>query len=108
GKFEEGCVVLRRALDLDENNPPIRLALIKGLVDQAKDLIKVRWQDAEPFIHDAEQLDPNNTDVRRLRSILQDNRRKEAVNQCLARARDYQANGDILKALSTVEEGLKI
>jgi len=105
--YGEGLEALRKASGLDGSNPVIRAALLNALVEQARSVLGQDWRAAEPLVLEALRIDGSNPVVRGLEGLVLDYKRKEMVDDSLARARDLQAAGDLPGALRTVEEALR-
>ena len=106
GRVEEAASVLRQARKLDTQNEAIRAALISALVEQARSQLEHSWQAADDLAQQALELDLTDPQVRSLKSLILDRRREEYVNECVAQARRYQADGAIEAALQQVRKGL--
>jgi len=107
GRIEDGLATLRRAHELDERNGTIRAAFIDVLLKQARAVLDSDWHAAENLIRQILDLEPNNAPARSLRTLLEDRRRTEFVDRFVGMARQKQADGDLVGALSQLEEGLK-
>jgi serine/threonine protein kinase len=105
--YGEGLAALRKASELDGSNPVIRAALLNALVEQARSVLGQDWRAAEPLVLEALRIDGSNPVVRGLEGLVLDYKRKEMVDDSLARARDLQASGDLPGALKVVEEALR-
>jgi len=105
--YGEGLEALRKASELDGSNPVIRAALLNALVEQARSVLGQDWRAAEPLILEALRIDSSNPVVRGLEGLVSDYKRKEMVDDSLARARDLQAAGDLSGALKAVEDALR-
>lgn len=106
GQFNEAAAALRRALTLDEKEPRIRTALIDGLLRGARATSESEPEAAEGFVRQALELDPKNSTARSLRTLLEDKRRDREVDECLAKVRQTQLQGDIDAALEVLRAGL--
>jgi len=104
--YSEGLDALRRAERLDPRNSAIRAILLTCLVEHSRELITKDWRAAEPLIQEASALNAEDPVVRSLNSLLESNKRQEAINNILVEARGLQAADDIPGALKKVEEGL--
>ncbi|MEW5977002.1 MAG: protein kinase [Acidobacteriota bacterium] len=102
----EGLECLHRAFQLDQSNPVVRGVLVSALVQRARDLLETDWRAAEPLIQEALALDPANSHVSGLQTLLSDQKKEELVTKLLAKARQFQTEGDLKAALTCVEEGL--
>ena len=107
GNFDDGIEKLRHAAELDERNPLVRSAVVAALVDRAQVLLADDWRAAEALIQKALELDPNYAFAKSLRSSVQDYRRKETVNGCLAECRELQAKGEMPAALAVLQQCLE-
>jgi serine/threonine protein kinase len=104
--YQEGLVSLRKAERLDPRNRLARAALLSGLVSQARGLMLNDWRSSEPLVKEALDLEPTDPVARSLLSVLDDNRRHEAIATILSSARNYQAEGHLSDALQVVERGM--
>jgi serine/threonine-protein kinase len=107
GCVEEATGLLRQARNLDSHSEVIRAALISALVEQARSELEHSWQAADDLAQQALELDPTDPQVRSVKSLILDRRREEYVNECVAQARRYQADGMIEAALGRVRQGLE-
>jgi serine/threonine protein kinase len=105
-RFEEGVAILRKARQLDESNSAVRAALVDTLTEQARLALETSWRDAEELLSQALELDPAHAKAKSLRTLAQDKKREEFVNQCVSQARQLQGSGDLEGALKQVEQGL--
>ena len=105
-RMEEGLELLRRANQLDRQNPVIKAVLVNVLLDQARRLVDSNWRAAEPLLEQALEIDPGNSVAVGLRTLLEDNKRNERVDHWISQARQAQATGDLSAALERVEQGL--
>jgi serine/threonine-protein kinase len=105
-KFEDGINALRRAHSMDLHNPVVRAVLLDTLAERARAVLETDWHSAEGFIGEALELDPGHPLARSLRTLIDDQRREEFVDQCVSRARQLQAAGDLEAALAQVEQGI--
>ncbi len=105
-RFEEGVETLRKAHQLDEANPSIRVALVETLVEQARSIVDKDWSAAAELTRQALALDPSHSQAKSLRTLALDRQREEFVDGCLGQARQLQTAGDLEGALRVVEQGL--
>jgi serine/threonine protein kinase len=107
-EFTEGISLLRRARELDENNPTARSVLSNALVEQAQLHVEKNLQAAEDLIQQALDLSPGHPLARNLRTAILDRKREQLVDECLSRARRLRAAADLAGALARVEEAVAI
>ncbi|HEY7208979.1 MAG TPA: protein kinase [Bryobacteraceae bacterium] len=107
GQFEEATAELERALKLDERNAGMRNALVSLLVERASLLLEKDRKLAAPLAQEAYELDPQHPAVKRLRSLINEAKRKDYVTQCVAEARELQMSGNFSGASARLTEGLK-
>lgn len=107
-RLEEARETLRRASQLNPKDPLVRDALRHALVEHARAILESDWREAEPLVQEAATLDGAHTDVRHLRSLVTDSKRKESVSQALAEAREQQAADNLPSALEVVEGALAV
>ena len=105
-RFEEGVEILRKARQLDESNPAIRATLVDTLTERARAVLETNWRGAEELLSQALDLDPAHAQAKSLRTLAQDKKREEFVNQCVSQARQLQGSGDLEGASKQVEQGL--
>jgi eukaryotic-like serine/threonine-protein kinase len=105
-QFGEGLEALRKAASLDNRNAVIRAALLNALVEQARSVLGKDWRAAEPLIEQALNIDGGHPLAKSLQGLVLDYKRQEILNDCVSRARELQANGDLSGALAKVEEVL--
>jgi serine/threonine-protein kinase len=106
GQSEQGLDLLRRAHRLDERSPVARKVLVNYLITAARQLIDSDWKSAGKLVKEVLEVEPNNSPAQSLRNQIADHQREEFVNECVAKARRLQADGDIDAAHSTVAKGL--
>jgi eukaryotic-like serine/threonine-protein kinase len=100
-------VKLRDAMQLDEKNSAIRAALQSGLVEYARGMAVDNWRAAAGFVEEALQIDDSDPVAKSLLAIVEDNRRRQSVDQYLIESRDLQAAGDLEGALEKARRGYK-
>ena len=105
-QFGEGLEALRKAASLDNRNAVIRAALLNALVEQARSVLGQDWRAAEPLIEQALGIDGGHPLAKSLQGLVLDYKRQDILNDCVSRAREMQANGDLSGALAKVEEVL--
>ena len=105
-QFTEGIELLRRAREIDENNPTARNVLCSAMVEQARLFVDKDLQAAEDLIQQALELNPGHPLARNLRTAILDRKREQLVDECLSRARRLRAAADLAGALARVEEAL--
>jgi eukaryotic-like serine/threonine-protein kinase len=106
-QFSEGLDALKKAEERDGKNPVIRAALLNALVEQARSVLGQSWRTAEPLVQHALELDPNHPQARTLRTLVDDYKKQELIEELVCDARELQAGGDIEGALGKVEQGLE-
>ena len=106
-QFNQGIPLLRRAHELDENNPTARGVLCNALAEQAQLFVDKDLQAAEDFIQQALDLNPGHPLARNLRTAILDRKREQLVDECLSRARRFRAASDLAGALAPIEAALK-
>src|ERR1017187_6506681 len=94
-QFGEGLDGLRKEASLDNRNAVIRAALLNALVEQARSLLGQDWRAAEPLIEQALHIDGGDPLAKSLQGLVLDYKRQEILNDCVSRAREMQANGDL-------------
>ena len=107
GQFEAGIAALREAVELDRHNVAPRSVLVEALVKRAQELLATDWQAAEPVIESAIELEGGNAAAKSIRAQLQDYRRRQIVDRCLAEARELRAANNYPGALSRIDEALQ-
>ncbi len=107
-RFEEALEILRRALQLDEQNASIRTALRDALVETARTFPENDWREAESLIDNALELDPQNQLAKTVRAQVHAAKRDDAIMQCASQARRWQAAGELAKAEAELRKGLAI
>lgn len=105
-QLDEGVRTLRRAFELDERDGRIRAALLDGMLKQARALLESDPAKADQLTGAALELEPSNALAKSLRTLLDDRKRGQFVDECLARARGQQAAGDVEAAMETVRQAL--
>jgi serine/threonine-protein kinase len=106
-RFSEGLDALKKAEERDGKNPVIRTALLNALLEEARSVLAENWRTAEPLVQHALELDPNHPQAKTLRTLVDDYKKQEQIEELVCDARELQAGGDIEGALGKVEEGLE-
>ena len=106
GRFDEGIESIRKACDLDPKGPA-RAALAEVLTSRARALVDTDWMTAERLASQALDLDYDYAQARSVQTLAHDRKRELFVTNCVARARQLQAAGDMPGAFVEVDEGLK-
>ena len=106
GRFDEGLESIRKANDLDPRGPA-RGVLVETLTNRARALVDSDWATAEKFATQALDLDFDHAPARSLQTLAHDRKRELFVTNCIARARQLQAAGDLPGAFVEVDDGLK-
>ena len=101
-----GIEKLKQALQLDEKNPVSRAALLSGLVEYARTLVRTDWRAAEPFVPRGSAIDDTDPVAKSLSSLIADYKRREVVDRYVTEARDLQAEQNLGEALKKVEQAL--
>jgi hypothetical protein len=106
GRFPEGLEALRKAHRQDERNSALQRALLDVMVERAQTVLETDWRAAETLLREALELDPGHNLAKSLRALIQERKREEFIQLCVAQARRAQARGDIGGAFAQVQEGL--
>jgi len=104
GKYDEGLRLFRQANEKDPASATARTALLDALIAAARNRIDSNWQQADQLLQQAQELDPGNPMATSLQQLVNDKREDEVVTNVLSEARRYDAEGEIQKALSVIEE----
>ncbi|HET7440624.1 MAG TPA: PEGA domain-containing protein, partial [Terriglobales bacterium] len=104
--FDEGVKLLEQAFHIDEHNAVTRSVLCNALLEQARLFVDTDWKVAEELTLRALDLNPGHPQAKSMRTLVQDRKREQFVNECLSQARRLQAAGDLVSALAKIEEGL--
>ncbi len=99
---------LREAAQLDDGNPAIRAALLSALLERARATMDRDWHEAEPLVHEALKLSPNDPVALSLAALNNDHKARETVSGLLSEVRELQATGNAAGALLAVERGLAL
>jgi serine/threonine protein kinase len=102
----EGIKLLRDAYELDEHNALTRAVLSNALVEQARLIAQSNWQEADRLAQQAVDLNPGHPLAKTVRTLISDQKREQAVSDCVSQARKLQAAGDVAGALAKIEEVL--
>ena len=105
-RFDEGIKLLEQAFRIDEHNSVTRSVFCNALLEQARILVDTDWKVAEELTLRALDLNPGHPQAKSMRTLVQDRKREQFVNECLSQARRLQAAGDLGGALAKIEEGL--
>ena len=104
-RYEEGLEAIREAWLLDQSHAVTRAVYLEALLDRARALIDSDWRAAETCVRQALELEPEHGLAKSLRTLIEDLKREAFVDQCVSRARQLQAAGDVAGALAEVEQG---
>jgi eukaryotic-like serine/threonine-protein kinase len=105
-RFEEALEILKRAVQLDEGNPSIRMALRDALVETARTMPETAWRGAEVLIENALEIDPQNQLAKTVRAQVHAAKRDDAIMQSASQARRWQAAGELAKAEAALKKAL--
>jgi eukaryotic-like serine/threonine-protein kinase len=105
-RFADGIKLLKDAYELDEHNALTRAVFSNALVEQARAVAEKNWQEAEQFAQQAFDLNPSHPLSKTVRTLILDQKREQIVSECLSQARKLQASGDLVGALSRLEQAL--
>jgi serine/threonine protein kinase len=94
GRCEEAIPPLEKAFDLDKRHPEAREALLDALIARARDLAGSDPDAAARLARQVLEIDPANALGKGLLSEIEDARRREALDRCLAEIRRLQSEGD--------------
>ena len=106
GQFPEGVQRLRKACEIDENNPVPRSVLFNTLIERAQQFVENDWQAAEDLLQQAFELNPGHPLARNLQTVILDRKRDHLVNECFSQARRLRSAGDFAGALAQIEQAL--
>ncbi|MEZ5356201.1 MAG: protein kinase [Bryobacteraceae bacterium] len=105
GQADEGIATLRKAFSMNES-VTIRGALVDALLRQVRALQDSEPAKAEQNIQEILELEPSNVAAASLRTLIHDRRKTDFVDQIVAKARQFQAAGNLDQALTAVGQGL--
>lgn len=103
-----GLELLREANRMDANSATIRQRLLDVLLAEAKARIDSDWREADEYLHQALDLDPGNALAKSLKTLVQDKKQDFHRSEALSKARALQAGGDLIHAISTLDEALAL
>jgi len=106
GELDQGLELIHSAFEMNPGDSRLRSGVLDALLHGARSLFDTDWKRAEKLIEQALSIDPDSSPARSLRSLVQDRKRAEFIDQCVARARQCQASGDLDQALAAVHQGL--
>jgi serine/threonine protein kinase len=106
-RYAEAIPPLQRAWQLDERHSGVRAALLEALIARARDLVESDPDSAERFARRVLDMDPANGLGKGLLSVIEDRRRREALDRCLAEIRRLQVEGDLAGTLEAIERALE-
>ena len=87
--------MLYRAYELDDRNPQREPRCEKPLLEQARGSTDSDPAAAEPLLHHALNIEPEDGEAKSLLSLLEDHRRQAAVDHCVSEVRQLQSQGDL-------------
>ncbi len=105
-QYDAGVEQLRRAAELDVRNDAVAQALANALVEQARSMVDSNWKSADNLIDQALMHDSTNIAAKSLRALIVDRKRREFVDEAVARARQLQLEGKLEEALEQVDRAL--
>src|SRR5262249_7685247 len=105
-RFKEGLGLLEQAFHIDEHNAVSRNMLCNALLEQARVLVDADWRTAEELMSRAVDLNPEHQRAKSMRSLVQDRKREQFVNEFMSQARKMHAAADLTGALSKIDETL--
>ena len=106
GKTEEALAVLREAFKIDPHSSVIRSGLLELLLKRARALLDTDWNEAEPYLKEATDLEPKNSLAKSLRTLVQDKKQSSEVANFLSTAREFQGEGRLSDAIGELDKGL--
>ncbi len=105
-RFADGIKLLKEAYELDEHNALTRAVFSNALVEQARLVAEMNWQEADQLARQAFELNPSHPLSKTVRTLILDQKREQTVTECVSQARKLQAGGDLAGAFSRIEEAL--
>ncbi len=106
GQTEQALQVLREAFKIDPHSSTTRSALLELLLKRARALLDTDWDQAEPYLKEASDLEPKNALAKSLRTLVEDKKQGAAVATSLLRAREFQGEGRLNDAIAELDKGL--
>jgi len=107
-KSAEAIQLLRKAYELDKNNPLARAILANALVEHAHSVVETDWLEAETLTNQALALNPAHPTAKTIRNLIVDQKKTSSVEDWVARAHKLRSSGDLFAALAWVAEGLAV
>ena len=104
--YDEAIHTLEAAYTLDEHSTLIRAVYIEAILSKASALLDSDLTTANSLIESAFGLDATNARIKNMRVLVSDRKRSVAIEQCLSRAREFQATNELDCAFIEVEKGL--
>jgi serine/threonine-protein kinase len=105
GRYSEAIAALKQAYQVDEHHPGLRAALLDALIARARELIDRESGSAERLLRQVLEIDPGNALGKGLLNLIEDQRRLEAIDHCISKARHLQSEGDLRSAIEVLDEG---
>lgn len=106
GEADGALARMREAWSLDPRNGIVRTVLVNTLLEKARQLLSRDWEQAEPLLREALEVEPGHAAAQSLMNQVGDRKREEFVSWCAAQARRLQADGDVNGAVAVVDQGL--
>ncbi|MEZ5400143.1 MAG: protein kinase [Bryobacteraceae bacterium] len=106
GELDNGIETLRRAFAMNDHSVTVRGALVDALLRRVRSVQETEPAKAEDSIQEILDLEPSNVAAMSLRTLIQDRRKADYVEQVVAKARQHQAAGSLEHALTAVGQGL--
>jgi len=107
-KSAEAIQLLRKAHELDKNNPLARSILANALVEHAQSVVETDWLEAEKLTNQALNLNPAHPTAKTILSQIVTRKETSSVQDWISQARKLRTAGDMFAALAWVAEGLAV
>jgi serine/threonine protein kinase len=105
-EWEKGSEFLKRAHEMARQDEVIRDGAINILEAASQSALETRWQSAELLLGLTAELYPESPLLAVLKGKIENRKREQIIEHCVAAAEDAQSDGRLQDALREVERGL--
>ena len=106
GLAEPGLARLREACRLDPANAPARAALLKRMVEHAREILTTDWVGAESLAREALSSDPAHDTARQVLNLARERARDDAIRKIIGETRQFEATGEVQAAVERLSQAL--
>jgi hypothetical protein len=107
GEFDSGIEGLKQALKLDDENLPVRGALVSRLNERVRSLMEADCDAAANLVEQALFFDPQNATANSLRLRIEDRKQEKLVTSAISGILESKASGDKPGAQTQLDSALQ-